>query len=254
MDIEQVAQLAKFYAAGTPSDEEFRSLKERIDVASDGAHPAPKEWRTSEEIRSSGLTHDPDTARDTFNQRIEMDSEKSDLSDGLRALESSIRISAGDRALMRGGISRTLVLFFFAGLIALGATFAWHYHGNDTKEMVSRWVLPVDRSMPGRSRPRPLQPLLLLSWCSMNLLHPISPPLEAAQRSPVSSKNRGTPISLRSRESSRTLDRKHHHRLHIRARNRPHCRKRGRQPLRVGCFAKSSMARQSWKDRMASGG
>ena len=73
VDIEQVAQLAKFYAAGTPPDEEFRSLKERIDVASDGAHPAPKEWRTSEEIRSSGLTHDPDTARDTFNQRIEMD-------------------------------------------------------------------------------------------------------------------------------------------------------------------------------------
>ena len=74
-----------------------------------------------------------------------MDSEKCDLSDGLRALESSIRISGGDRALMRGGISRTVVLFFFAGLIALGATFAWHYHGNDTKEMVSRWVLPVDR-------------------------------------------------------------------------------------------------------------
>jgi hypothetical protein len=146
VDIEQVAQLAKSYAAGTPSDEELRLLKERIDVGSDGASPAPEESRTSEEIRSSGLTHDPDTARDSFNQRIGMDSGKSDLSDGLRALESSIRISAGDRALTRGGISRTVVLFFFAGLIASGATFAWHYHGNDTKEMVSRWVLPVDPS------------------------------------------------------------------------------------------------------------
>ena len=114
---------------GTPSDEEFRSFKERISVAGDGPHTAPKEWRTWEENRSSGPTHNPDTTRDTFNQRIEMDSEKSDLSDGLRALESSIRISAGNRDLVRGGIYRTLVLFLFTGLIALGATFVWHYHG-----------------------------------------------------------------------------------------------------------------------------
>ena len=76
---------------------------------------------------------------------------------------------------MRGGISRTLVLFFFAGLIALGATFAWHYHGNDTKEMVSRWVLPVDWLLSvsaRRSRPRPLQPLLLLSWCGSEAIAP----------------------------------------------------------------------------------
>ena len=33
MDIEKVAQLAKFYATGAPPDEEFRSIKERIDVA-----------------------------------------------------------------------------------------------------------------------------------------------------------------------------------------------------------------------------
>jgi len=146
VDIEQVAQLAKFYAAGTPSDEELRLLKERIEAGGDGASPAPEESRTSEEIRSFGLTHDPDTARDTFNRRIEVDSEKSDLSDGMRALESSIRVSAGDRALMRGGISRILALFSFAGFIALGVTFAWHYHGNAAKEMVSRWDLPVDPS------------------------------------------------------------------------------------------------------------
>ena len=181
VDIEQVAQLAKFYAAGTPSDEEFRSLKERIDVASDGAHPAPKEWRTSEEIRSSGLTHDPDTARDTFKQRIEMDSEKSDLSDGLRALESSIRISGGDRALMRGGISRTLVLFFFAGLIALGATFAWHYHGNDTKEMVSRWVLPVDRLLSVSAGKEPPAPAAAATPPELVQHEPIAPDIAATR-------------------------------------------------------------------------
>ena len=79
VNIEQVAQLAKFYAAGTPPDEEFRSLKERINLVGDGAHAAPKEWRTSEEMRSSGLTHDPDTTGDAFNQRIEMGIEKSDF-------------------------------------------------------------------------------------------------------------------------------------------------------------------------------
>jgi hypothetical protein len=135
VNIEQVAQLAKFYAAGTPPDEEFRSLKERINLAGDGAHAAPKEWRTSEEMRSSGLTHDLDTTGDAFNQRIEMGIEKSNLSAGLRALESSIRMSVGDRALMRGGISRTHALFLFAALIALGAAFAWYSHGNKT-EMV----------------------------------------------------------------------------------------------------------------------
>jgi hypothetical protein len=146
VNIERVAQLARYYAAGTPSGEELRLLKERIDVGGDGASSAPDESGTSVKIRSSGLTHDPDAARDTFNQRIEIDSEKSDLSDGISALESSIRMFAGDRTLMRRGISRILVLFSFAGLIALGVTFAWHYHGNDTKEMVSRWVVPVDPS------------------------------------------------------------------------------------------------------------
>jgi hypothetical protein len=181
--IEQVAQLAKFYAAGTPPDEEFRSLKERIDVAGDGAHPAPNEWRTSEENRSTGPTHNPDTARDTFNQRIEMDSEKSDLSDGLRALESSIRISAGNRALVRGGIYRTLVLFLFTGLIALGATFVWHYHGNDTKEMVGRWVLPVDRLLSVSAEKEPPAPAAAATPPELVRQEAIAPDIAATRSS-----------------------------------------------------------------------
>ena len=62
-------------------------------------------------MRLSGETHDLDTTGDAFNQRIEMGIEKSKLSAGLRALEWSIRKSASDRALMRGGISRTHALF-----------------------------------------------------------------------------------------------------------------------------------------------
>ncbi len=156
VNIEQVAQLAKFYAGGTPSAEEFRSLKERI-IAGDGVHPAPKEGSASEELRSSGL-RDPGASRDAFDQRIEIDNENSDLSAGLRALESLIRISAGDRGLMRWRISRTLALFLFVALIALGATFAWHSHGNGTKEMAYRWTLWVDRLLSvsaGKEPPAP---------------------------------------------------------------------------------------------------
>jgi hypothetical protein len=35
---------------------------------------------------------------------------------------------------------RTLARFFIAALIGVGATFAWHYHGDEAKEMVSTWA------------------------------------------------------------------------------------------------------------------
>ena len=133
MNIEKVAQLAKFYAAGTPPDEEFRAIKEWVNVASNelpdknnSAHLAPKERRTAQEIRSRGVTHEPQTASGAFNQRTEIVREKSDFSAGLRALESSIRVSAcpkgfkydrfmSARALMRGRISAPLLSFSLRG-------------------------------------------------------------------------------------------------------------------------------------------
>ena len=160
VNIEKVAQLAKFYAAGTPPDEEFRAIKERVNAASNelpdrnnSADLAPTERRTAQEIRSRGVTHDPQTPGDVLNQRTEIVREKSDFSVGLRALESSIRVSArptgfkydrfaSARALMRGRISRTLALFSLAGLI--GLTFGWHSHREEAQEVVRRWASSVD--------------------------------------------------------------------------------------------------------------
>jgi hypothetical protein len=154
VDIEVVAQLARFYAAGTPPDEEFRSIRERINTARNADEPKgadlPKGWRTAQEIWSRGVTYEPHTADDAFNQRTEIVREKSDFSAELRALESSIRVVPGPSgfkgrfvtatALMRGRISR-VAFFSFAAVI--GLTFCWRSH--DAKEIVSRWGLSVDR-------------------------------------------------------------------------------------------------------------
>ena len=54
VNIEAVAQLARFYANGTPPDEEFRLIKEWINTPCNvdkqkGAHLTPKEWRAAQE-------------------------------------------------------------------------------------------------------------------------------------------------------------------------------------------------------------
>ena len=154
VNIEAVAQLARFYAAGTPPDEEFRSIKEGINTSGNadkqkGVHFTPKEWRTAQEMWSRGVTYEPHTADDAFNQPTEIIRERSDFSAELRALESSIRVVPGPsgfkvrfasaRALMRGRISR--VAFPFAAVI--GLTFCWHSH--DAKKIISHWALSVDR-------------------------------------------------------------------------------------------------------------
>ena len=53
VSLEAVAQLARFYAAGTPPDEEFRLIKEGINTSGNadkqkGVHFTPKEWRTAQ--------------------------------------------------------------------------------------------------------------------------------------------------------------------------------------------------------------
>jgi hypothetical protein len=163
VNIEAVAQLARFYAAGTPPDEEFRSIKERINAASNelpdkqkGAHLAPKEWRTAQEIWSRGVTHDPHAADGAFNQRTEITRKKSDFSAGLRALESSIRVVpcpsglkdrfVSARALVRGRI-------FHVALVSFAAVIFWHSHV--AKEMVGSWPLSVDRLLSVSTRKSP---------------------------------------------------------------------------------------------------
>ena len=155
VNIEVVAQLARFYAAGTPPDEEFRSIKERINTPRNvdtqkGAHRTLKEWRAAQETWSRGVTYEPHTAYDAFNQRTEIIRERSDFSAGLRAVESAIRVVprpsgfkdrfVSARALMRGRISH-IAFFSFAAVI--GLTLCWHSH--EAQEIVSRWTLSVNR-------------------------------------------------------------------------------------------------------------
>jgi hypothetical protein len=155
VNIEKVAQLARFYAAGTPPQEEFRAIKKWLNAGSNEL-PDKEERRTAQEIWQRGVAHDPRTAGDAFNQRTEIVRERSDFSVGLRALESSIRVSAHEsgfkydrsvvaRVLARGRVSRTLALLLFATLIGLAS--GWQSHRQEAKEMVGRWALSVNQML-----------------------------------------------------------------------------------------------------------
>ena len=103
VNIEKVAQLAKLCATGTPSDKDFKVIKERAGAA--GNEVADEnEWRTAEKAASSELPRDPNTGHDAFFQQIEMARDKSDFSAGLKAMESSIRLFPR-RSSMRGRTS-----------------------------------------------------------------------------------------------------------------------------------------------------
>ena len=163
VNIEKVAQLAKLCAAGTPSDKEFKAIKERVGVAgnevadeNDRAHFLPKEWRAAEKARSSELPRDPNTGHDAFFQQIELARDKSDFSAGLEAMESSIRVFPRPSS-MRGRISRTIGLFSIMALVGVGAMFAWHSHGDEAGEMVKRWTSSIGwiSSVSTKSPPAP---------------------------------------------------------------------------------------------------
>jgi hypothetical protein len=154
-DVEKVAQLAKLYAAGTPSDEEFATIRVRvrttgkeIEDKDNDAYTGPRKW-------SSGLARDPNSRGDAFDQGIEIAREESDFSAGLRAMESSIRVFTGppgskhhrlvdERALMRGRTSRPLGVLFIAALIAVAA-FAWRSQGDEANGAMKRWALSLGR-------------------------------------------------------------------------------------------------------------
>ena len=149
LDIERVAELAKLCAAGVPSDKDLKAIKERVGVAGneavdekDRVHLVPKDWRTAEKAASSELPRVPNTGHDAFSQQIEMVRDKSDLSAGLKAMESSIRAFPRPSS-MRGRTSRTIGLFSITTLVGVGAMFAWHSHGDGTGEMVKRWTSSI---------------------------------------------------------------------------------------------------------------
>jgi hypothetical protein len=159
VNIEAVAQLARFYAAGNPPDGEFRSIKERNNAIGndlpdkqEGAYLAPEEPGKAREIRSRGMICDPHTADDGVDQRTEAIREESDFSTGVRALESSIRViprppGFKDRfvsaaVLMRGRITNVA---FFSIAAAIGLTICWH--SREAREIVSRWALSMEPSL-----------------------------------------------------------------------------------------------------------
>ncbi len=160
VNIELVAQLARFYAAGNPPDGEFRSIRERINAIrtgppdkQEGAYLAPEESRKAREIRSRGIVYDPHIADHGVDQRTETIREESDFSPRVRAApESSIRVVprppgfknrfVSATVLMRGRITN-LALFSFAA--AIGLTICCH--SREAKEIVSRWVLSMDPSL-----------------------------------------------------------------------------------------------------------
>ena len=134
VNIEKVAQLAKLCATSTPSDKEFKAIKERVGVAGNEVGNE-NEWRTAEKATSSELLRDPNTGHDAFFQQIEMARDKSDFSAGLKAMELSIRVFPRPSS-MRGRTSRIIGLFSITALVGGGAMFAWHSHGDEAGEMV----------------------------------------------------------------------------------------------------------------------
>jgi hypothetical protein len=111
----------------------------------------PNELPT-DEARSGGQAHDPDTGRNSPQQRI-MARGGSDFSAELRAAASSIRVSArpsglndqfsSDRPSIGGRIFRSFARFFIVALIAaligVAASSAWQSHGDEAKRMVTTW-------------------------------------------------------------------------------------------------------------------
>jgi len=156
VNIEAVAKLARFYAAGTPPDEDFRLIKEQINAARNelsdkqkGAYLTPAKLRTALQILSRGVAYDPYSADNAFDQRTETIQEEADFSAEVRAQDSSIRGAPRPAGLkdqfvsarvLRGRISK-VAFFSFAAAVAL--TICWH--SREAREMVSRWALSMDR-------------------------------------------------------------------------------------------------------------
>jgi hypothetical protein len=154
LKIERDAQNVELIALKT----RIEALNERLTAAgnevkaeSDVVSLVPKESPTSEqEARSGGPARGPDAGRDSSVQRIGLAREGSDISARLQAVESSTLVSphpsdfendqfARDRpSIIR--TSSSLTRFFIAALISVGAVFAWQYHGDEAREMVTTWV------------------------------------------------------------------------------------------------------------------
>jgi hypothetical protein len=159
VNIEAVAKLARFYAAGTPPDEDFKLINQRINAACNEppdkqkrVHLTPAELRAAREIRSRGIAYDPYSAQNAFDQQTETIQEESDFSAGVRVEESSIRVAPRPSSLKDRFVSARLLIHgqianvaFFSFAAAAALTICWH--SREVREIVSRWTLSMDRSL-----------------------------------------------------------------------------------------------------------
>jgi hypothetical protein len=250
VNMEKVAQLAKLCATGTPSDKDFKVIKERVGVAGNEAADE-SDWQTAGKAASSELPRDPNTGHDAFFQQIEMARDKSDFSAGLKAMESSIRLFSRPSSML-GRISRTIRLFSITALVGVGAMFAWHSHGDEAGEMVKRWTSSIGWISSFSTKSPPAPAVATTSSEIAQRPQTAAPDAATARHSaeqPLPSQNRRAPILQR----RRTSDRKRHRRLITLGRNALLCRRRDRQPLRAGCFAKLLMALRFWWGQMVPG-
>ena len=173
-----MAKLAKQYAAGPP-EQEFKALKDRLGAisrevgAKDGGAALVPNGPTGEEARLSNPTRDRDVGRD---ECIERAQDGSDFSARIRAMEASIRVSAGPSRCKNGHFAssrpsigklvRTSAYLFIAALLGVGARVAWDYGGDDAKEMAGAWSSSLSwPSFISNKNKRPAhrsKPLLLL--------------------------------------------------------------------------------------------
>jgi hypothetical protein len=157
--IERLAKLAKLYAAGPPK-KELKALKDRIAAiskeveAQDQGVALCRSGSTGEQARPRDPTREEDVGRDAFDQCIKRAQGAPQFSARIRAIEASIRVSAGPShyknknkddkfasnwsSIARSGL-RPFAYLFIAALLGVGARVAWHYGGHEAKEMAKTW-------------------------------------------------------------------------------------------------------------------
>ncbi len=156
--IERLAKLAKLYAAGPP-EKELKALKDllaaiskELEAQDQGAALMPS-GSTSGQARPGNPTREEVVGLDASDQWIERAQNGPPFSARIRAIEASIRVSAGPShyrnenkdkfasnwsSIARSGL-RPFAYLFIAALLGVGARVAWHYGGHEAKEMAKTW-------------------------------------------------------------------------------------------------------------------
>ncbi len=233
----------------------------------DAVSLVPKEWPTAEKARSGGPARDPDARRDSSDP-IEMARQGSDFSAGLRAVEPSIHVPprssgfkndqfASDRPSIRRRTFSSHARFFIAALIGVGATFAWQFHGDETKEVVRTWAPSLGWLSSVSTTKSPPAPAPAAAATSPELVQQLARDLAAVRHSveQFAAKQEQMARNVATLQAGeQDIRQKMPSPLCRLGRNSLRRRRRDPQPLPAGRFVRLLMARRSWKALMASGG